>query len=46
VVVTAPDRQTVFVVDEGKSSTATGLRGQLLRVSTAVQATDRSFQVR
>ncbi|MGZ6124961.1 MAG: hypothetical protein ACXWLR_08370, partial [Myxococcales bacterium] len=46
VVVTGPDRQTVFVVDEGKSSAATGLRGQLLRVSTAVQATDRSFQVR
>jgi len=45
-IVTAPDRQTVFVVDEGKASAATGLRGQLLRVSTAVQATDRSFQVR
>jgi hypothetical protein len=46
VVVTSPDRQTIFVVDEGKSSAATGLRGQLLRVSTAVQATDRTFQVR
>ena len=45
-VVTSPDRQTIFVVDEGKSSAATGLRGQLLRVSTAVQATDRTFQVR
>jgi hypothetical protein len=45
-IVTSPDRQTVFVVDEGKQGAATGLRGQLLRVSTAVQATDRSFQVR
>jgi hypothetical protein len=46
VIVTSPDSQTVFVVDEGKQSAATGLRGQLLRVSTSVQATDRSFQVR
>jgi hypothetical protein len=45
-IVTSPDLQTVFVVDEGKQSSGTGLRGQLLRVSTAAQATDRSFTVR
>src|SRR5262249_4757737 len=31
-VVVAPDGQTVYVVDEGKSPLATGLRGQLLRL--------------
>jgi hypothetical protein len=46
VAVTDADHQTFFVVDEGKSPSGTGLRGQLLRVSTAAQATDRSFIVR
>ena len=31
-VAVAPDGQTVYVVDEGKSPLATGLRGQLLRL--------------
>ena len=45
-VVTAPDRQTVFVVDEGKATAATGLRGQLLRLSSSTQSIDHTFQVR
>jgi hypothetical protein len=45
-IVTAPDRQTVFVVDQGRQTAATGVRGQLLRVSSSSQATDRSFIVR
>jgi hypothetical protein len=45
-VVTAPDRQTIFVVDEGKQSAGVGLRGQLLKVSSENVAVDRSFQVR
>jgi hypothetical protein len=44
--VTAPDRQTVFVVDEGKQSVGVGLRGQLLKLSSEAVAIDRSFQVR
>ena len=46
VVITAPDRQTIYVLDEGKQTTTTGLRGQLLRVSTSTQTTDRTFLVR
>jgi hypothetical protein len=44
--ITAPDRQTVFVVDEGKQATATGLRGQLLRLVSASQTVDPFFKVR
>jgi hypothetical protein len=44
--VTAPDRDNVFVVDEGKQTSATGLRGQLLKLTTSVQSVDRRFQVR
>jgi hypothetical protein len=44
--VTAPDRDSVFVVDEGKQTTATGLRGQLLKLSTSAASVDRRFQVR
>jgi len=44
--VTAPDRQTVFVIDEGKQATATGLRGQLLRLQSATQSVDPFFRVR
>jgi hypothetical protein len=44
--VVAPDGQTVYVVDEGKQSTATGLRGQLLRFSSISQQTDPTFKVR
>lgn len=44
--VTAPDRQTVFVIDEGKQATATGLRGQLLRLLSASQTVDPFFKVR
>jgi hypothetical protein len=44
--VTGPDGQTVFVVDEGKQSTATGLRGQLLRLFSLTQSIDRTFLVR
>jgi|GEM_PF-6956268 len=44
--VTGPDLQSVFVVDEGKQSTGSGLRGQLLRLSTIGVATDPGFIVR
>jgi hypothetical protein len=44
--VTSPDGQFVFVVDEGKSNSAAGLRGQLLRLNSLTQAVDRSFVVR
>jgi hypothetical protein len=42
----APDRQTVFIVDEGKQTVDVGLRGQLLKLSSEAVAVDRSFQVR
>ncbi|HZS42492.1 MAG TPA: hypothetical protein VFF06_36930 [Polyangia bacterium] len=45
-VVVTPDQQTFLVVDEGKSTTATGLRGQLLRVLSNPPGTDRFFIVR
>ena len=41
-----PDRQTVFVVDEGKGTSATSLRGQLLRLVSSVQVCDPNFRVR
>jgi hypothetical protein len=44
--VVAPDGQTVYVVDEGKAATATGLRGQLLRLFSASQSVDTTFIVR
>jgi hypothetical protein len=44
--VVAPDGQTIFVVDEGKQSAATGLRGQLIRLFAPSLASDRSFIVR
>jgi hypothetical protein len=44
--IAAPDGQTVFIVDEGKQTQATGLRGQLLRLSTSAVAVDRAFLVR
>ena len=44
--VTGPDLQTVFVVDEGKGSASTALRGQLLRLVSFVQICDPAFQVR
>lgn len=42
----APDGQTVYVVDEGKASVATGLRGQLLRLFSSSQSIDTTFIVR
>jgi DNA-binding beta-propeller fold protein YncE len=45
-VVVGPDSQTVYVVDEGKASTASGLRGQLLRLFTPTQSVDTTFVVR
>ncbi|HEY1585966.1 MAG TPA: hypothetical protein VGH63_09785, partial [Polyangia bacterium] len=42
----APDSQTVYVVDEGKSPAATGLRGQLLRLFSPSQSVDTTFIVR
>ncbi|MFI5288064.1 MAG: hypothetical protein ACHQ17_00360 [Polyangia bacterium] len=45
-VVTAPDRATVYIVDEGKSSVATGLRGQLFRLFSASQSLDHLFVIR
>jgi hypothetical protein len=44
--VVAPDRQTVYVIDEGKSPTASGLRGQLLRLYSTTQQVDTLFRVR
>jgi len=44
--VVAPDRQTVYVIDEGKSNAATGLRGQLLRLYSSSQQVDTLFRVR
>jgi hypothetical protein len=44
--VVAPDRQTVYVIDEGKSPSATGLRGQLLRLYSTTQQVDSLFRVR
>jgi len=42
----APDGQTVYVIDEGKASVATGLRGQLLRLFSSSQSVDTTFVVR
>jgi hypothetical protein len=42
----APDGQTVYVVDEGKSPVGAGLRGQLLRLFSASQSVDTTFIVR
>jgi hypothetical protein len=44
--VSAPDGQFIYIVDEGKSSAATGLRGQLFRLNTASLTVDRTFVVR
>jgi hypothetical protein len=41
-----PDGQTVYVVDEGKSPSGAGLRGQLLRLFSASQSVDTTFVVR
>lgn len=46
VVLVAPDQQTLFVVDGGRQTSAAGIRGQLLRLSSEAQVTDSSFQVR
>ena len=45
-VAVAPDQQTVYIVDEGKSTSAAGLRGQLLRLFTPTQSVDHLFIVR
>ncbi|MGZ3405782.1 MAG: hypothetical protein ACXVAN_05015, partial [Polyangia bacterium] len=42
----APDGQTVYIVDEGKSPVGAGLRGQLLRLFSASQSVDTTFIVR
>ena len=44
--VVTPDGQTFLVVDEGKSTVATGLRGQLLRILSSPPGNDRLFIVR
>ncbi|MDB4969110.1 MAG: hypothetical protein JWN44_4799 [Myxococcales bacterium] len=44
--VVGPDGQTVYIVDEGKSTFASGLRGQLLRLFSPSQAIDNQFIVR
>jgi len=41
-----PDGQTVYVIDEGKSPLATGLRGQLLRLFSSSQTIDTTFIIR
>jgi hypothetical protein len=43
--VVAPDQQTVFVVDEGKGSITTSVRGQLFRLVSSVQQVDPTFIV-
>jgi hypothetical protein len=45
-VLVGPDNQTVYIVDSGKQPTATGLRGQLLRLFTPTQSIDRLFRIR
>ena len=45
-VVTGPWGLDLFVVDEGKQTVGTGLRGQVLRFLTDSQVTDSTFQVR
>ncbi|HEX4457456.1 MAG TPA: hypothetical protein VIA18_05780 [Polyangia bacterium] len=42
----SPDGQTVYIIDEGEASTATGLRGQIFRLFTPTQTVDPLFQVR
>jgi hypothetical protein len=42
----APDRHTVYVVDEGKQTTASGLRGQVIRFFTQTQSSDKDFPVK
>lgn len=42
----APDHQTVYIVDEGKSTTAAGLRGQLLRLYSPTESVDPVFVIR
>lgn len=42
----APDGQTLYVVDEGKSNSSTGLRGQVLLFNSASQSVDARFIVR
>ncbi|MEO6953601.1 MAG: hypothetical protein ABI321_17500 [Polyangia bacterium] len=44
--VVAPDQGTVYIVDEGKGTSASSLRGQLLRLITSLQECDPSFEVR
>ncbi len=42
----APDKISVFVVDEGRQSIATGLRGQIIRFLTGLQTSDPQFLIR
>jgi hypothetical protein len=44
--VVAPDKQTVYVVDGGKTNLASGLRGQLLRLFSPTQTVDHLFVIR
>lgn len=44
--ITGPDHTSVFVVDEGRQTVASGLRGQVLRFLSDVQVTDSTFQIR
>lgn len=46
VIATAPDGQTLYIVDEGKQTTSTGLRGQVLLFNSASQSIDSRFVVR
>jgi hypothetical protein len=45
-VAVAPDGQTLYIVDEGKSPSGAGLRGQILRLFTPSQSIDTTFVVR
>lgn len=44
-IVVGPDRQTIYIVDEGRENVTTGLRGQLLRFYTSTKASDTSFNI-
>lgn len=44
-IVLGPDRQTLYIVDEGRQNVTTGIRGQLLRFYTNTKAADTSFNV-
>jgi len=45
-IITAPDGEAMYVVDEGRQSNSSGLRGQVLRFYAQNQSTDPTFVIR